>query len=108
VARLCRGDWSGAQRSSQRAARVGEGLDDRKRDRRRDRGAGDLETALAVLAVSAIAWNVAGGMWIGSAIGGFVGMRIDGRMPRKLLRAIIIIARLILNMVYARAAFLKV
>jgi hypothetical protein len=65
-------------------------------------------TAVAVLAVSAIAWDVAGGMWIGAAIGGFVGMRIAGRMPRRLLRAIIIIRGALLTIVYTRAAFLKV
>jgi len=65
-------------------------------------------TAVAVLAVSAIAWDVAGGMWIGAAIGGFVGMRIAGRMPRRLLRAIIIIGGALLTIVYTRAAFLKV
>jgi uncharacterized membrane protein YfcA len=62
-------------------------------------------TAVAVLAASAIAWNVAAGMWIGSAIGGFAGMRIAGLMPRKLLRAIIIVAGILLTIVYARAAF---
>jgi len=65
-------------------------------------------TALMVLAVSSIAWNVAGGMWIGAAIGGFAGMWIAGRMPRNLLRAIIIIAGAVLTIVYARAAFLRV
>jgi uncharacterized protein len=65
-------------------------------------------TAFAVLAFSAIAWDVASGMWVGAAIGGFVGMRIAGRMPRRLLRAIIIIAGALLTIVYAHAAFMKV
>jgi uncharacterized membrane protein YfcA len=61
--------------------------------------------AVAVLAASGIAWNVAGGMWIGAAIGGFAGMRAAWWMPRRLLRAIIILAGLLLTIVYGRAAY---
>ena len=62
-------------------------------------------TAVAVLAASGIAWNVAGGMWIGAALGGFIGMRVAGWMPRKVLRAIIIVAGVILTIVYGWRAF---
>jgi uncharacterized protein len=62
-------------------------------------------TALVVLAASGIAWKVASGMWIGAAIGGFVGMRVAGWMPRRLLRVVIIVAGAALTIVYGWRAF---
>ena len=61
--------------------------------------------AVAVLSWSGIAWSVAAAMIPGAIAGGFVGMRMANRMPRQMLRGIILAAGALLTVYYGAKVY---
>ena len=61
--------------------------------------------AIVVFLSAGIDWGIAATMALGSACGGFLGMRLADRMPAKVLRAVILVVGATLTVAHFAKAY---